>query len=535
MARERPAHYLAAALMHDVDVAILGGGLAGNLLARQLSMEVPSARVLMVEKAPDTPRWKVGESTVEIAAHYLLRRQHLGHYLYDRHLPKNGLRFFFDTEHKDGELTQLSEIGTDRPPPTPSFQLDRARFEQDLLEMNRGLGVDVRAGTVKGLALGGGAHTFRIEGADEGEIRARWVIDGTGRASTIARALDLRREIDDHRLSAVWGRFEGVKDLDAIDDHPWRSRVRYVARSLSTNHFCYPGYWIWFIPLGRGVTSIGVVGEKHVFRRGMRSEEGFMSFLREHKAAASLVEDVRCLDLEGYTQLAYDVERFFHGEDRWALLGDAATFTDPFYSPGSDFIALECDFTTDLIRRDLSGASPADVADVARTFDAFMKFRWQATMHLYRDLYRCFGSYELMRIKLNFDLGCYYNVWLDPVVLDRHLDPRFLMGELRRAKDTLHALQKFGDLFRTVEARLRAEGRYYDKNLGEYNRGVDCLRSWMDEVGTPRKKPAVTRRTEEVFNYARDESLKLLGRSDVPAEPWRLYQFADETPLAAGA
>lgn len=521
-----------------MDVAILGGGLAGNLLARQLRRQVPTASVLIVEKSTER-RWKVGESTVEIAAHYLISKQSLSTYLYDQHLPKNGLRFFFDTAEKSAELTEMSELGTDRPPPTPSFQLDRARLETDLLEMNTADGVDVRIGwTARDLELGAGGamHRFAMIGPEHEEtVEARWVIDATGRASTLARQLDLRREERDHRLSAIWGRFRGTSDFDAVGEPEWRRRVRYVARNLSTNHFCYPGYWIWFIPLGRGVTSVGVVGERDVFRRGMRTEQGFLAFLREHRAVASLLDRAELLDLDGYTQLAYQTERFFHG-DRWALLGDAAAFVDPFYSPGSDFIALGCDFASDLIRRDLAGETLAEVADRAKTFDAFMQYRWQATMLLYRDLYRCFGSYDLMRVKLNFDLGCYYNLWLDPVMRDQHLDTRFLMSELRRAPQTLKALQNFRDLFLRVDAELRGRGAYYRGNLGQYNRGVDCLRAWLDEVGTDRKKRLINRRTEEVFNYGRTESLKLLDQGSVHAEGgWRLDQFADWAPLAPSA
>ena len=55
------------------DVVILGGGLAGLTLARQLRQERPSLRVLVLEKrthpAPEAAH-KVGESSVEIGAHY---------------------------------------------------------------------------------------------------------------------------------------------------------------------------------------------------------------------------------------------------------------------------------------------------------------------------------------------------------------------------------------------------------------------------------------------------------------------------------
>ncbi len=518
--------------LRSIDVAILGGGLAGNLLARQLRRDVPRLSVAVFEKT-DARRWKVGESTVEIASHYLMRKVGLSTYLYDQHLPKNGLRFFFDTPEKDAELTQMSEIGTDRPPPTPSFQLDRARLEADLRVMNAADGAEMLVGwTVREVELGSGGdpHHFTVA-SDDGEIRryrARWVIDATGRASTIARKLQLRTEEPEHLLAAVWGRYENVVDIDSIRDEAWRARTRHVARVLSTNHFCYPGYWIWFIPLARGVTSVGVVGHKDVFRRGMRTEAGFRAFIDEHRAPSMLMQGATPLDLEGYTQLAYRVKQFFSA-DRWGLIGDAAAFTDPFYSPGSDFIGIEADFLADVIRRDAAGEARSELEARTRTYDEFMRFRWEATMLVYRGLYSTFGSYELLRVKFNFDFGCYFNLWFDPFALDKHLDLRFLQAELRKKGETLAALRGFADLFRRVEAGLRSNGTYHRGNVGNYNVGVDVVRPLIDEVMTPRKKQHIDRRTEEIFNYGRRESMKLLGRTDV--QPLKLYQFTEASAL----
>src|SRR5262245_31533356 len=62
-----------ASMTTDYAVAILGGGLAGGTLARQFRLEAPHVRVLVVEKRPHPVReaaHKVGESSVEIGAHY---------------------------------------------------------------------------------------------------------------------------------------------------------------------------------------------------------------------------------------------------------------------------------------------------------------------------------------------------------------------------------------------------------------------------------------------------------------------------------
>src|SRR5438034_9322470 len=80
------------------DVAILGGGLAGGCLARQLRVEAPQLRVLVAEKrrhpVPEAA-FKVGESSVEIGAHYFQRRLDLDAHLRSEHLEKLGLRYFF--------------------------------------------------------------------------------------------------------------------------------------------------------------------------------------------------------------------------------------------------------------------------------------------------------------------------------------------------------------------------------------------------------------------------------------------------------
>src|SRR5262245_62268354 len=80
------------------DVAILGGGLAGGCLARQLRMEAPELRVLVAERrrhpVPEAA-FKVGESSVEIGAHYFQKRLGLEPHVRSAQLEKLGVRYFF--------------------------------------------------------------------------------------------------------------------------------------------------------------------------------------------------------------------------------------------------------------------------------------------------------------------------------------------------------------------------------------------------------------------------------------------------------
>ena len=83
--REALAHRIRSRLAHadnpaaDHDVSIVGGGVAVLTLALEIRRARPTTRILLIEPnahpAPEITH-TVGESTVEVSAHYL--RDHLG-------------------------------------------------------------------------------------------------------------------------------------------------------------------------------------------------------------------------------------------------------------------------------------------------------------------------------------------------------------------------------------------------------------------------------------------------------------------------
>ncbi len=527
----------------NVDVAIIGGGLAGNLLARHLRRALPSLSVAVFDRSRQSS-FKVGESTVEIASHYLSRRLGLSTYLYENHLPKNGLRFFFDTPERDASLTEMSELGSHSYPPLPAFQVDRARLESDLWDMNRADGVELYLGVkvtdieIDDRAPGKGprAHTFRAEPvpprddtedchSEELQVRCRWLIDASGRARVLPRRLGLMTPID-HGVAAAWGRFRGVADMDDIHNPAWNARVRYTHRTLSTNHFCYPGYWIWFIPIGRGLTSVGVVAEHNAFKDSMRKPEGFQSFLREHRAVSELLAGAEGLDTMSLGQLSYGTKRYFSSQG-WYLTGETASFPDPFYSPGSDIIALENDYIVDLLRREVAGESREDLDARCETYDQYMRYRLKSTMLIYKHLYPMLGSYELVCLKWSFDIASYYNIWGYYYINDLHLDLRTLRTELRRQIPILEGQEKFAALFQKLSVELQAQGNYYRSNLGQFTYGIEHI-DWLDEIFAPRKRRRIMEINVSLFNLIRDRAHRLLYGEDTVVPPLGLGAFSDE-------
>ncbi len=508
----------------DLDVAILGGGLAGSLLARQLRRRLPDARVAILERAGGASP-KVGESTVEIGSHYLVRRQGLSRYLYEQHLPKNGLRYFFDGPERDTPLAEMSELGTVNLPFHPAFQLDRERLENDLLEFCRQDGVDVRLRTrvvESELQTAPRLHRLTAESrAGRETLSARWVVDAGGREGFLARRLGIREAEPEHHMGGVWGRFEGVADLDALGDEAFRTRVRFTARGLSTVHFLQPGYWIWLIPLRGGLTSVGLVGTPVKDPR-VRTPEGLRAFLDEHAAVRELLADAKAVDHGSLARIAYGTRRFF-SPDRWALVGEAATAADPLYSPGIDFIALENDFLTELVARDFEGEDPDAFAERLSLYDRFMAFRHQAVIRLYRGQYGMLGSFELMRLKWDFDIASYHNLWVAPYMSDEYRDPAFLRRQLRLEGVVLRVLDNFAALFRRVEEGLRARGDYYRANRGAFAHGLEHI-DFLEQVGLPRTRKETLLQAERTFNQVRRDALALLGEE--AGADWSLQAFA---------
>src|ERR687891_497767 len=106
----------------NVDVAILGGGLAGLCLALQLRRELPEASVLVAEKragpAPEAA-FKVGESTVDLSAWYFGEVLGLRGHIEADQLPKCGLRFFLPANGNE-EISKRLEFGPPFWSPIPS-------------------------------------------------------------------------------------------------------------------------------------------------------------------------------------------------------------------------------------------------------------------------------------------------------------------------------------------------------------------------------------------------------------------------------
>lgn len=462
-------------MIHQTDVAIMGGGLAGLTLALQLRRTLPELSVTVLDRrkhpAPETT-FKVGESMVEVSSWYLREELGLGNYLLESHLPKFGLRFFMsDADNRDiGQRPEfgLLNIPKDRPKlPHEAFpglhlstyNVDRGRLENHLLERCREAGAEVLDGCkVEALNLGD-PHEIAINAdARQSKLRARWVIDATGRAGILAHQLKLR-QYEGHQINAAWFRVGGRINPDHwTKNEAYHSRTRPQLRWLSTNHLMGPGYWIWLIPLQNGGTSVGIVADpdRHPLDRINRFERA-LTWLRDHEpqlaeVAASLVRlDFRVLKAQAY------LCRRPLSVDRWALCGESGFFVDALYSPGGDFIAVGNTLVTQMIAADCAG-DRLRLATLARFGEQLLNGMFQHYLGLYRGCYHLMGKPGIMLQKVAWDIAVYfaYNVLL--FCNGRFCDPEF-HRTIRQENARLESLQQL--MMYRFKARAAAEEGSY--------------------------------------------------------------------------
>lgn len=441
-----------------VDVLIIGGGLAGLTLALQLHDRCPGLAIRVLERRRHpvpAAAHKVGESTVEIGAHYFADTLGLREHLDAAQVRKFGFRFFFS----DGcaALDRCPELGISRVFPTPTWQLERGTFENFLGHEVERRGIEFMQGVSVRAIETGAPHVVRAAHGDDTRIHhARWLVDASGRAGLLRRQLGIEED-NGHHIGAAWMRIDARLHLDRwCDNAAWRGLCQPQERWRSTNHLCGPGYWVWLIPLASGAHSIGIVADSTMHPvETYNTFERALAWLQVHQPALARELGTRrdaLLDFGFLRNVSYGCRQVFSAE-RWALTGEAAMFLDPFYSPGSDFIAIGNGYITELVARDFAGRM--DARAVRHFQQLFFSFQ-RNTLELYRGQYALFGNARVMSAKVLWDYAYYWGV-LCPLVIGGRITDLALFADLSAEMVAAESLNlRVQALFRDWDASGRA-------------------------------------------------------------------------------
>ena len=345
------------------DVAIIGGGPAGSIAAALLAR---AGRRVIVFEREKFPRFHIGESLLPFSMKAFTR---LG--LHEKFLRAGFMKKF------GGEIVgACSETGTKfyfkdgyRSQTDHAYQVTRGDFDKVLLDHAAECGAEVHEQTSVdqvefskedvelGVRSNGSSHS----------IRARYVIDASGRTSVLGRQFKIKKTYDHLQKLSIFAHYDDVWRAEGID-----GTLTVLIRAIDR--------WFWLIPIAADRTSVGVVLDSETFRKSKLSAGEFLDqALAQQPIIAKRMTNARRAS-EVYVEADFSYRSARLRGDRWLLAGDAAGFIDPIFSSGVFLAVFSGELAADALNEVLDHSHkakrlfPRYERAVNRAMDIYLRF-----------------------------------------------------------------------------------------------------------------------------------------------------------------
>ena len=377
----------------DFDIAVIGSGFAGSLMAmiaKQLGRSV-----ILLEKGKH-PRFAIGESSTPLAN--LLLEELARRYDLPQLAPltkwgtwqaahpeiacglKRGFTFYhhrwnepFTDDDSHAHQLLVAASPHDRIADTHWY---REEFDRFFVETAQSLGVEYldEVNLTGAVSEGDGMILSGTRDFKPVVIKARFVIDASGPRGFLHQALQLSEAHFEHfpKTEVLFSHFKGVKRFDSVSRRTGFQPVSLTSSGSNQRdrleacptgepylpddaamHHVFPGGWIWVLRFNNGITSAGVAATAELaqeldFNSG---EAAWRKLLERLPSVADTFAD------------AQPCQPFFHQRQpsfrsgqivgaNWALLPSAVGFVDPLLSTGFPLTLLGVERLASLIERD---------------------------------------------------------------------------------------------------------------------------------------------------------------------------------------
>lgn len=312
------------------DVVVIGGGPGGSAAGAYLAMNGLAVLVLEREKFP---RFHVGESLLP-GAWDIWERIGVAEELEQSEFPvKQGILFGMFNALEDVKLL-TGEYPEYFPRPW-SFHVDRARFDQIMLDNARAKGADVREEWTVDDVLFENDYAVgvlaRPNGGEPRRIECKMVVDASGRDCLLARRFGWRKA--DPTLNKI-SHFTHVRGAQRRDPNDVVTVGDVLPNSTATDIHTVDGGWVWYIPLGDDIVSVGVVLDaRHAKTLGATPQERFDRAVEScDKVREWMRGSEQTMEMHTISNICYLNDRFVG--NGFVLIGDASMFVDPIFSAG---------------------------------------------------------------------------------------------------------------------------------------------------------------------------------------------------------
>ena len=356
--------------MSRYDVAIVGSGFAGSILARVLNQQ--GRRVLLLERGRH-PRFALGESTTplaNLALERLARRYHLpdlhqlsthGRWLEGLpHLRRGLKRGFTFFRHRRGERYRNGPRNEARLMVAASpddYIADshwlRADVDHHLVARAVEEGVDYRDETELETAdfTADGIRLVATRQGRRTRFEADFLVDASGPGGFLARSLPIESRRDPARFASglLHAHFEGVRPFSEIVD---LEPGPYPDERAAVHHLLDFG-WMYVLPFDHGTVSAGLILRRDAERPSAEAirhdpARAWDELLARYPSLNQQFEAARPTTPISFIEPMQHRLAYAAGK-RWFLLPHAYAFFDPLFSTGMAWSLLAVERLADLL------------------------------------------------------------------------------------------------------------------------------------------------------------------------------------------
>ena len=324
--------------IQSTDVLVIGAGPAGTVAASIVNKA--GFKVRIVEKMK-FPRFVIGESLLPRCMEALEEAGFLEAVKGKKFQEKNGAKFVKDGKICDYRFADQFSKGWQW-----TWQVPRAEFDKTLADTVEKMGVPIDyETTVTGIEFqGSGSITTVVDkNGIKSEIKARFIIDGSGYGRVIPRLFNLDKPSNLPPRKAL---FTHTVDLRReLSDEP--NRITIVVHQHAV--------WVWIIPFSTGITSLGFVGDLSFFAKYPgNTEQQLRALIAEEPYLKERFKGVEFLFEPKVLESWSSTTDRFYGEG-FVLTGNVTEFLDPVFSSGVTLATVSSQIAGKLVVEKLNG------------------------------------------------------------------------------------------------------------------------------------------------------------------------------------